>query len=109
MRLDKTTEKGEHDARSPCSPTTGQPPTEEQKQQGAAALKAKAAAAAAAKEEAAKLEADKKGEGWSRMRARSVAVDQFEDWMELNDPTTNRVFYYNRKTGVSQWTRPQAL
>ena len=30
-------------------------------------------------------------------------------WQELFDPSTDRVFFYNKVTGVSQWERPPSM
>lgn len=31
------------------------------------------------------------------------------DWMETIDPNSYQVYYYNKKTGVTQWERPVEL
>ena len=31
------------------------------------------------------------------------------DWMETIDPNSYQVYYYNKKTGVTQWERPPEL
>lgn len=32
-----------------------------------------------------------------------------ENWEEAVDPTTKKVYYYNRKTGTKSWNRPDAI
>ena len=40
----------------------------------------------------------------------SPGVDpEAADWSEYFDPATGKPYYYNTKTGVTQWDRPAAL
>ena len=43
---------------------------------------------------------------WAKRRARSVWTKPIagnDEWETMKDPITNRVFFYSKKTGVSQW------
>ena len=36
-----------------------------------------------------------------------VELELPEGWQEVDDPNTNRKYFYNNSTGATQWTRPQ--
>lgn len=39
---------------------------------------------------------------------KSTASDP-SDWQELTDPSSGKFYYYNAKTGVTQWDKPEGF
>jgi hypothetical protein len=54
-----------------------------------------------------KLKPDESAAPTEKVRRRSVVVQQLEDdWSEMKDPKSGKVFFYNKKTGKSRWKKP---